>query len=162
MPPPTTLRLMAAMTSSRVRPLLEPVVTAAGYDLEDVTVTAAGRRSVLRVVVDRDGGVDLDAVAEVARAVSEALDGTDEFGASPYVLEVTSPGVDRPLTAPRHWRRNVGRLVRAGERTGRIVAADEAGVTLEVAGDPQQVGYDELGEGHVQVEFSRPDKGDAR
>ena len=75
---PTTLRLMAAMTSSRVRPLLEPVVTAAGYDLEDVTVTAAGRRSVVRVVVDRDGGVDLDAVAEVSRAVSETLDGSDD------------------------------------------------------------------------------------
>jgi ribosome maturation factor RimP len=153
---------MAAMTSSRVRPLLEPVVTAAGYDLEDVSVTAAGRRSVLRVVVDRDGGVDLDAVAEVSRAVSEALDGTDQLGASPYVLEVTSPGVDRPLTAPRHWRRNIGRLVRAGERTGRVVATDDAGVTLEVDGETEQVRYDDLGEGHVQVEFSRPDKGGAR
>jgi ribosome maturation factor RimP len=125
-------------------------------------VTAAGRRSVLRVIVDRDGGVDLDAVAEISRAVSAALDATDELGGSPYVLEVTSPGVDRPLTAPRHWRRNIGRLVRAGDRSGRIVAADKDGVTLDAGDGPQQVGYDELGDGHIQVEFSRPDKGDPR
>jgi ribosome maturation factor RimP len=153
---------MAAITSSRVRPLLEPVVTAAGYDLEDVAVSAAGRRSVVRVVVDRDGGIDLDAVAEVSRAVSEVLDAAAELGNSPYVLEVTSPGVDRPLSAPRHWRRNIGRLVRAGDRCGRILAADDAGVTLDVDGAEEVVGYDELGEGHVQIEFSRPDRGDAR
>jgi ribosome maturation factor RimP len=153
---------MAAMTSSEVRPLLEPVVTAAGYDLEDVVVTAAGRRSVVRVVVDRDGGIDLDAVAEVARAVSEALDAADSLGSSPYVLEVTSPGVDRPLTLPRHWRRNVGRLVRVGELTGRIIDADEHGVTLQVAGDDEVLGYDDLGDGHVQVEFSRPGGGEPR
>jgi ribosome maturation factor RimP len=158
---PTTLRLMAALTSSRVRPLLDPVVTAAGYDLEDVVVTAAGRRSVVRVVVDRDGGVDLDAVAEVSRAVSEALDAADSLGASPYVLEVTSPGVDRPLSLPRHWRRNVGRLVRADHLTGRIVEASDDGVTLEVAGEDLVLGYDELGDGHVQVEFSRPRTGES-
>jgi ribosome maturation factor RimP len=153
---------MAAMTSSRVRPVLEPVVAAAGYDLEDVVVTAAGRRSVVRVVVDRDGGVDLDAVAEVARAVSDALDAADELGSSPYVLEVTSPGVDRPLTLPRHWRRNVGRLVRVAELSGRITDADDHGVTLDVAGDAQVLGYDDLGDGHIQVEFSRPGGGEAR
>jgi ribosome maturation factor RimP len=150
---------MAAMTSTRVRPVLEPVVTAAGYDLEDVNVTAAGRRSVVRVVVDRDGGIDLDAVAEISRAVSDALDAADSLGSSPYVLEVTSPGVDRPLTLARHWRRNIGRLVQAGERTGRIVAADDDGVTLDVAGEHQVVGYPELGAGQVQVEFSRPGGG---
>jgi ribosome maturation factor RimP len=153
---------MAAMTSSRVRPVLEPVVTAAGYDLEDVNVTAAGRRSVVRVVVDRDGGVDLDAVAEVSRAVSDALDAAESLGSSPYVLEVTSPGVDRPLTLPRHWRRNIGRLVQAGERTGRIVAADDDGVTLDIAGEQQTVGYPALGAGQVQVEFSRPGGGGPR
>lgn len=153
---------MAAMSSLQVRPVLEPVVTAAGYDLEDVKVTAAGRRSVVRVVVDRDGGVDLDAVAEVSRAVSDALDAADSLGSSPYVLEVTSPGVDRPLTLPRHWRRNIGRLVLAGERTGRIVAADDHGVTLDIAGEQQVVGYPELGTGQVQVEFSRPGGGGSR
>ena len=151
---------MAAVSRQRVRTALEPVVAAAGYDLEDVTVTSAGRRSVVRVVVDRDGGVDLDAVAEVSRVVSDALDGSDATGESPYTLEVTSPGVDRPLTEPRHWRRNVGRLVQAslsggGTVTGRVIRADEDVVVVDVDGAERQIGYDALGAGKVQVEFSR-------
>ena len=88
-----------------IKELLEPVVESAGYDLEDVTVTPAGKRSLLRVVVDADDGVSLDDVATVSRTVSAALDTSDVMGSGPYVLEVTSPGVDRPLTEPRHWRR---------------------------------------------------------
>ena len=100
--------------------VLAPVVSATGHDLEDLTVTAAGRRSLVRVVVDADGGIDLDAVADISRAISDALDaeaGDAPGGAAfagPYVLEVTSPGVDRPLTEQRHWRRAVGRLVEVG------------------------------------------------
>ena len=151
---------MAAVSRSRVREVVGPVVTAAGYDLEDVTVTAAGRRSVVRVVVDRDGGIDLDAVAEVSRLVSDALDADDPTGDAPYTLEVTSPGVDRPLTEPRHWRRAAGRLVKAtvrGEKdvTGRVVGTDDDGVTFDVEGGPRTVPYDVLGPGKVQVEFSR-------
>ena len=153
---------MAAVSRQRVHDALSPIVTAAGYDLEDVSVTAAGRRSVVRAVVDRDGGVDLDAVAEVSRAISAALDDTDVMGAAPYVLEVTSPGVDRPLTEPRHWRRAAGRLVRvnvtdAGQVTGRVVTADDDKVTLEVDGDARTFAHTDLGPGHVQVEFARED-----
>jgi ribosome maturation factor RimP len=152
---------MAAVSRQKVRAAVEPVVTAAGYDLEDVTVSAAGRRSVVRVIVDRDGGVDLDAVAEVSRVVSEALDDGAVTGEAPYTLEVTSPGVDRPLTEPRHWRRNAGRLVQTstsdgGSLTGRIVAADDDAVVLDVDGAHRRLGYDALGAGKVQVEFSRP------
>jgi ribosome maturation factor RimP len=151
---------MAAVSRQKVRAAVEPVVTAAGYDLEDLTVSAAGRRSVVRVIVDRDGGVDLDAVAEVSRVVSEALDTSDATGEAAYTLEVTSPGVDRPLTEPRHWRRNAGRLVQAstsdgGGVTGRIVTADDAVVVLDVDGDERRLAYDVLGAGKVQVEFSR-------
>jgi ribosome maturation factor RimP len=153
---------MAAVSRQRVHDALAPVVAAAGYDLEDVSVTAAGRRSVVRVIVDRDGGIDLDAVAEVSRSVSDALDASDVMGQAPYVLEVTSPGVDRPLTEPRHWRRAAGRLVRvsaggAGQVTGRISEADDDKVTLDVDGDVHTVAYSDLGPGHVQVEFSRED-----
>lgn len=153
---------MAAVSRQRVREALDPVVTAAGYDLEDVSVTVAGRRSVVRVIVDRDGGVDLDAVAEVSRTVSEALDDSDVMGAAPYVLEVSSPGVDRPLTQPRHWRRAVGRLVRvtvteSGQITGRITGADDDKVTLDVDGDVRTFASADLGPGHVQVEFARED-----
>jgi len=158
---------MATVSRQRVRTAVEPVVSGAGYDLEDVTVTAAGRRSVVRVVVDRDGGIDLDAVAEVSRVVSEALDDSDVTGDTPYTLEVTSPGVDRPLTEPRHWRRAVGRLIRArvrdeGDLLGRVTDADEAAVTFSVDGAQHTVPYDALGPGKVQVEFQRTDEEDSR
>jgi ribosome maturation factor RimP len=146
---------MAAVSRERVRSALAPVVTAAGFDLEDVAVTAAGRRNVIRVVVDRDAGIDLDAVAEVSRVVSDALDTSDVTGSTAYTLEVTSPGVDRPLTEPRHWRRAVGRLVVAGPITGRVLGADDDGVTFDVDGTEQAVPYADLSAGRVQVEFGR-------
>jgi len=152
----TTLRLMASISAARLQKLVEPVVTAAGYDLEELSATAAGRRSVVKVVVDRDGGVDLDAVAEVSRAVSEALDAADVTGETPYVLEVTSPGVDRPLTELRHWRRNVGRLVETGEVKGRIQNVTDDSVTLEVNGEDRTIAFTELGTGKIVLEFSRP------
>jgi ribosome maturation factor RimP len=143
--------------------VLTPVVSATGHDLEDVTVTSAGRRSLVRVVVDADGGVDLDAVADISRAISDALDADAPGGSAfsgPYVLEVTSPGVDRPLTEPRHWRRAIGRLVQvqAGDDTvaGRVRSADGDGVTLELDGGAQRaIGWSDLGKGKVQVEFNR-------
>jgi len=151
--------------------LLEPIVAGAGYDLEDVTVTAAGRRSLVRVTVDADGGIDLDAVATVSRLVSDALDADAEDHSSPralanaYVLEVSSPGVDRPLTEPRHWRRATGRLVQTevGGRplVGRIMGTDDAGVSLELDGGASRtVAWGELGRGKVQVEFNRGDAAD--
>lgn len=143
-----------AVSRDRLRDVLTPVVSAAGFDLEDVAVTTAGRRSVVRVVVDRDGGLDLDAVAEVSRVVSAALDSSDATGETPYTLEVTSPGVDRPLTLPRHWRRATGRLVKAGSVTGRVLDADDDRVRLDVDGDTRDIPYADLGAGKVQVEFS--------
>jgi ribosome maturation factor RimP len=163
--------------TERLSGWIEPVVDAAGYDLEELVVTPAGRRSVVRVVVDRDEGVTLDDIADVSRAVSDVLDANDDgMGRTPYVLEVTSPGVDRPLTEPRHWRRNLGRLVAVGvgpqgaveQVTGRVTAVDDAGVTLAVevkgkpgakkrAPEPRQVSWDRLGAGRVQVEFGRAD-----
>ena len=150
----------------RVLALLEPVVSGAGFDLEDLTVSAAGKRSVVRVLVDKDGGVTLDDVADVSRLVSDVLDAADEqdptlLGTS-YVLEVSSPGVDRPLTEPRHWRRNVGRLVTASLRDGstaegRITAADDAGVTLD---DDRVLPWADVARGLVQVEFNRKDAAD--
>ncbi|WBB72242.1 ribosome maturation factor RimP [Micromonospora sp. WMMD1128] len=158
-----------AARRARLREVIEPVVSAAGYDLEDLSVSRAGRRHVVRVIVDADGGIRLDAVADVSRAVSAALDAAEESGgdivAGEYQLEVSSPGVDRPLTLPRHWRRNVGRLVKvtargdAGDRqlTGRVTAADDERVVLETDAGPATHPYPELGPGRVQVEFSRLD-----
>jgi ribosome maturation factor RimP len=149
------VRMSSAVSRDRLRELLAPVVSAAGFDLEDVAVTAAGRRQLVRVVVARDGGLDLDAVAEVSRVVSATLDDSDATGATPYTLEVTSPGVDRPLTQPRHWQRARGRLVKAAHGvTGRVLDADDDVVRLDVDGETREIPYADLGTGHVQVEFS--------
>ena len=147
-----------AAQRARLATVIEPAVTAAGYDLEEVAVTPAGRRQVVRVVVDTDGGVSLDDVAELSRAVSTVLDEHDDLlGKSPYVLEVTSPGVDRPLSEPRHWRRAVGRLVEvplAGRTVrARVVGADRDGVELDSGTGRDRHPYAELGRGRVQVEF---------
>jgi ribosome maturation factor RimP len=140
--------------------LLGPVVSDHGLDLEDVTVTPAGKRRMLRVVVDGDHGVGLDTVAEVSTAVSAALDDSDAMGGAPYVLEVTSPGVDRPLTEPRHWRRARSRLVTAALAdgstvAGRVTEADVEAVTLDVDGTPTRLALSDVTSGRVQVEFRR-------
>lgn len=162
----------ARLDGAKLREQLEPVVAALGYDLEDVTARRAGSRQLLQVVVDGDGGISLDDIAEVSQAVSAALDESDAMGEAPYDLEVSSPGVSRPLTLPRHWRRAVGRLVQVpltegGELTGRVVEADDEGVTFELpAKKPgmksgvRRLGYTELGRGKVQVEFNRPGTAD--
>lgn len=150
----------------RLAELLEPMLAEAGFDLESVEVTPAGKRRMLRVVVDSDDGVDLDAVGVVSQEISDALDASAVMGKTPYVLEVTSPGVDRPLTRPRHWRRSRGHLVHSpltggGEVQGRIVDADDSGVTLEVDGQNHEYHYSDLGHGKVQVEFRRDSNVDA-
>ncbi len=154
---------MADVAQERIKAVVEPVVTEQGYDLEELKVSQAGRRTLVRVMVDRDGGVDLDAIAAVSRSVSKALDADEAesgpFSRSAYTLEVSSPGVDRPLTLPRHWRRNIGRKVKVslgqGTVTGRVIAADEDGVKLDLAEGHKSVAYRDLGSGRVQLEFSR-------
>jgi len=151
-----------AAAKARVREVIEPVIAAAGYDLEDLSLSRAGRRHILRVLVDGDGGINLDGVAVVSREISAALDAAEESDgevlAGEYQLEVGSPGVDRPLTLPRHWRRNVGRLIAVNGLTGRVVAADDEGVVLDVNGTAQEIAYSGLGRGKVQIEFTRMDE----
>lgn len=139
--------------------LVDPL-GALGLDLEEVELTPAGRRRILRIAVDSDSGVTLDEVADATREISRVLDETDVMGEQPYTLEVTSRGVDRPLTLPRHWRRNTDRLVRVtlvgGESvTGRVTATTEDAATLDVEGEAREVGYDDVAKALVQVEFNR-------
>jgi ribosome maturation factor RimP len=145
-------------------------VAAAGFELEQLDVGTAGQRRLIKVVVDTadaDGSLDLDKVAEVSRAVSAVLDEHDPALGGPYTLEVTSPGLDRPLTKPRHWRRAKLRLVTVkrsdGTRfTGRVGYADEDGVELLVDGELRQVRYAELAHAVVEVEFKPPPVEDLR
>ena len=139
--------------------VLAPIVAAAGLELEDVEIRAAGRRRIVRVLVDGEHGVSLDRVAAVSQAVAETLDGSDVLGDQPYTLEVSSPGVDRPLSAPRHWRRNLHRLVDVttvgGQSvTGRIAAVDDAGVELLVEGETRRLSFETIKRAVVQVEFT--------
>jgi ribosome maturation factor RimP len=156
----------AGIPRERLRAVILPVVQAAGYELDRLSVARAGRRHLVRVCIDGDDGVSLDAVADVSRLISAALDRDEhdrgQLTPGEYVLEVSSPGVDRPLTQPRHWRRNVGRRVVvsvAGKSVaGQIAAADADGVTLEVAGQPRRLTYAELGPGRIQLDFGRLDE----
>ncbi len=157
---------MSTTPSDRLRQLLEPLAADAGVELEEIAVVPAGRRRVLRVVVDSDDGVSLDVVADLSREISGALDASDVMGGTAYVLEVGSPGTDRPLTSPRHYRRNTGRLVRArlaggGELTARVTGADDEGVDLEVPGvkgrrpTARRLAYGEIAGARVEIEFNR-------
>jgi len=161
--PRTASRADGATDTARLTRVLGPAVRSAGLDLESVKVVAAGRRRLLRVVVDADRRPSLDDIAELSRSLSKELDDSGVMGEAAYTLEVSSPGVDRPLTEPRHWRRARGRLVRVplapgapghpGTIEGRVITAGPDGVILDVAGHQRELGYQELGPGQVQVEF---------
>lgn len=149
----------------KVTELVGGVVSGAGAELEAVTVSSAGRRSVVKLVVDAEDGLDLDALAELTRAVSAVLDDEPTIGEAAYTLEVTTPGVDRPLTLERHWRRNRGR--RAAVRVGgellsvRIGAVVGGTVTLVLPDrrEPtvREVPLAEVEHAVVEVEFGNPD-----
>ncbi len=157
-----------AADAERIAGLLEPAVAALGMDLEDVRISSAGRRRLLRIVVDADGGVSLDDMALASRELSATLDRAAAMGEASYTLEVSSPGVDRPLTEPKHWRRAVGRVVSAPLRsqpgtsatapdatvTGRVAGADSSGVRIDVDGASREFGYSDLGPGRIQIEFA--------
>ncbi len=147
-------------TRDRLAEELTGPIDALGLDLEAVDLTSAGKRRILRVAIDKDGGVTMDDIADATREVSRLLDDTDVMGAQAYTLEVSSPGVDRPLTLPRHWRRNTGRLVKVtyaeGEPViGRITATDDDGAVLDVEGTEHRVAYAAVKKAKVQIEFKK-------
>jgi ribosome maturation factor RimP len=155
----------SASTEAVTAGLRQPVEEL-GVDLEAVEIQKAGRRHVVRVIVDRDGGIDLDLVAAVSQRVSAILDGPElpDVLSGPFVLEVSSPGVDRPLTEERHWRRAVGRLVKAtlkdgSDVLGRVSAAPTDGtVVLVTASGDVVVALSDVTLALVQVEFTRVDE----
>lgn len=170
----------ASARTQRIEALLTPVVQQAEMTLEAVSVTPAGKRRLVRILVDRAVEVDeedrvssvpplsLDEVADVTRLVSEALDEADAMGEAPYVLEVGSSGTDRPLVTPQHFRRNVGRLINltaAGEdkpTLGRITGAGVTTFDFAVStGKAQEttsrgVDYDDVERARIELEFNRP------
>jgi ribosome maturation factor RimP len=138
--------------------VLEPIVRDAGFELEQLDVRAAGRRHSIKIVVDSDEGIGLDDIARLSRAASDELDQHEHLIGGSYTLEVTSPGVERPLTGPRHWRRahlrQVAVRTHGGETfTGRVGAAGDEAVTLLVDGRLRELRYADVAHAGVQVEF---------
>ncbi|HEX5769973.1 MAG TPA: ribosome maturation factor RimP [Nocardioidaceae bacterium] len=147
-------------TRDRLAEVLTEPLAARGLDVEAIELTPAGRRRILRVAVDKDGGVSSDDLADATKEVSRVLDESDVMGEQPYTLEVTSPGTDRPLTLPRHWRRNESRLVKVTTKDGttligRIRAGGEESATLDVDGTERVLSYDDVAKARVEIEFNR-------
>ena len=159
--------MKAARGAEQIRSVVEPSVADAGFDLDDLVVSPAGKRRLVRVVLDKDGGVTLDECAEVSREISRSLDEADAMGSAAYTLEVSSRGVSRPLTLPRHWRRSSGRLVAVTLTDGttvrgRVTGSDDEAATLDLDGTMRVVPYDDVAKAVVQVEMTRtPSAGEA-
>ncbi|MER5469172.1 ribosome maturation factor RimP [Streptomyces sp. NPDC002935] len=160
---------MSTTQSERLRELLDPLVSSQGLDLEEIEVETVGRKRVLRVVVDSDEGADLDAIADVSRALSAKLDETDAMGAGEYTLEVGTPGAERELKEHRHYVRATDRLVKfqlaeGGELLARILLVEDDGLDVEVPGvkgrkpTAKRLAFEDIAKARVQVEFSRKDK----
>lgn len=155
----------AAVKQPQIVELLTPVVAQFDLELDAVEIIPAGKRRLLRIVVDGDGpegvGPLLDDIAAASHAISAVLDESPATGAQAYTLEVSSRGVGRPLELARHWRRNLTRLVEvstsAGEKlTGRVVSVTDIAVRLEIKGRERELAFAEIAKALVQVELNRP------
>ena len=136
-----------------------PALSALGFYLEDVTITSAGRRSMLTIIVDGDTHLSLDQVTSATKAIGEIVESIQSLGETPFTLEVTSPGLDRPLTKPRHWRKNIDRLVKVvlldgKEIKGRIKAANEVSATV----DENEIKFSDIKRASLEVEFKQVGK----
>ena len=136
--------------------VITPALEALGFYLEDVTITSAGRRSMLTVIVDGDTHLSLDQVTVATKAISEIVENIQSLGQAPFTLEVTSPGLDRPLTKPRHWRKNIDRLVKivlsdGKEIKGRVKDATEISATV----DEQVVKFSDIKRATLEIEFKQ-------
>lgn len=140
--------------------ILDPAIKRSGLVLEEIKVTPAGKRRIVAVIIDgEDRNPTLDEVTVVSRAVSDILENYSQLGDLPFTLEVTTPGVDRPLTLPRHWRKNVGRLVKITPLEGepfvsRIKAVSADGVALEA----REMKFSEVKRAQIEIEFNRKEQ----
>ena len=139
--------------------VITPALSDLGFYLEDITITSAGRRSMLTVIVDGDTHLSLDQVTVATKAISEIVENIQSLGQAPFTLEVTSPGLDRPLTKPRHWRKNIDRLVKivlldGKEVKGRVKDATEILATV----DEQVVKFSDIKRATLEIEFKQVGK----
>jgi ribosome maturation factor RimP len=133
---------------------ITPALEALGFYLEDVTIISAGRRSMLTVIVDGDTHLSLDQVTSATKAIGEIVESVQSLGETPFTLEVTSPGLDRPLTKVRHWQKNINRLVKVvlldgSEIKGRIKDVNEVSATV----DEKNINYSDIKRVTLEIEF---------
>jgi ribosome maturation factor RimP len=143
----------------QVAAVITPAIQALGFYVEDISITSAGRRSMLTVIVDGDTHLSLDQVTVATKAISEIVENLPTLGNNPFTLEVTSPGLDRPLTKPRHWRKNKDRLIKivlndGKEITGRIKDSTDDQVTV----DEQKVAFVDIKRATLEIEFKQVNK----
>lgn len=143
----------------QVLAVITPAIESLGFYIEDITITSAGKRSMLTVIVDGDTHLSLDQVTVATKAISEIVENLPTLGNNPFTLEVTSPGLDRPLTKPRHWRKNLDRLIKivltdGKEVKGRIKDSNETSVTV----DNQTINFADIKRATLEVEFKKESK----
>ncbi len=143
----------------QVLAVITPAIESLGFYIEDITITSAGKRSLLTVIVDGDTHLSLDQVTVATKAISEIVENLPTLGNNPFTLEVTSPGLDRPLTKPRHWRKNQDRLIKivltdGKEIKGRIKDSTENAVTV----DEQTINFADIKRATLEVEFKKESK----
>ncbi|MDA0259517.1 MAG: ribosome maturation factor RimP [Actinobacteria bacterium] len=133
---------------------IRPIIEASGNYLEELTITSAGKVKILTVIVDSDSHLNLDQITAVTKEISEVIEALEELGDSAFTLEVTSPGIDRPLTKPRHWRKNFDRLVKITMISGQDIQGriGEATETTVFVGD-QKVSFEDIKRAVLEIEF---------
>ncbi len=150
----------------QISELITPALQKAGYFLEDVNLVSPGQHRIVTVIVDGETGLNLDQVTVASKLVSELLDEASFMGETPFTLEVTSPGIDRPLTLPRHFAKNVDRLLKVTKNdgvvlTGRIRSHTQDDVTLEITEKKEVkevvISLAEIKRAMVEIEFNRKD-----
>jgi ribosome maturation factor RimP len=143
----------------QVAAAITPAIESLGFYVEDIAITSAGKRSMLTVIVDGDTHLSLDQVTVATKAISEIVENLPTLGNNPFTLEVTSPGLDRPLTKPRHWQKNKDRLIKiilnnGKEITGRIKDSTQSAVTV----DEQIINFADMKRATLEIEFKQANK----
>jgi ribosome maturation factor RimP len=143
----------------QVTAAITPIIESLGFYVEDIAITTAGKRSMLTVIVDGDTHLSLDQVTVATKAISEIVENLPTLGNNPFTLEVTSPGLDRPLTKPRHWQKNKDRLIKiilndGKEITGRIKDSTQSSVTI----DEQVINFADMKRATLEIEFKQVNK----
>lgn len=143
----------------QVLAVITPAIESLGFYIEDITISSAGKRSMLTVIVDGDTHLSLDQVTVATKAISEIVENLPTLGNNPFTLEVTSPGLDRPLTKPRHWRKNKDRLIKiilndGEEINGRIKESTENSVSV----DEQVINFADIKRATLEIEFKKDSK----